>query len=38
VMRQVDDDRKIGAAPNADMHVILTAEMGDLRSLYHLAR
>jgi hypothetical protein len=38
VMRQVDDDRTIGVAPNADMHVILTAEMDDLRSLYHLAR
>jgi hypothetical protein len=36
VMRQVNDDRRIGPAENADMHVILTAEMGDLKSLYHL--
>jgi hypothetical protein len=38
VMRQVNDDRKIGPGPNADMHVILTAEMDDLKSLYHLPR
>jgi hypothetical protein len=38
VMHQVDADPKIGPAPNADMHVILTAEMNDLKSLYHLPR
>jgi len=38
VMHQVDGDHSIGPAANADMHVILTAEMDDLTSLYHLPR
>ncbi len=38
VMRQVDADRKIGPVPNADMHVILTAEMNELKTLYHLPK
>ena len=38
VMDRVNADPKIGPAANADFHLILTAEMDDLKSLYHLAR
>ena len=38
LMDKVNADPAIGPAVNADFHIILTAEMNDLRSLYHLPR
>ena len=38
VMDRVNADPKIGPAANGDFHFILTAEMNDLKSLYHLAQ
>jgi hypothetical protein len=36
LMDEVNADPHIGPATNADFHVILTAEMNDLKTLYHL--
>jgi hypothetical protein len=38
VMKIANASPAIGPAANADFHVILTAEMDDLKSLYHLPR
>jgi hypothetical protein len=36
LMDEANADPHIGPAANADFHVILTAEMSDLKALYHL--
>jgi hypothetical protein len=38
LMRRVNSDPFTGPGVNADFHVILTAAMNDLKTLYHLPR
>jgi hypothetical protein len=38
LMHEADESPAVGPAANASFHVILTAAMDDVKSLYHLAR